>query len=116
VDSISAEAMDVLMRHAFPGNVRELENIIQRAVVMSRESTITTKDLPPDIGATAERSAVSADDLFHVGDLHRKLEQLEKMLIEQALEESGNNQVKAADLLHISERTLRYKLSKLRDI
>ncbi len=114
VDGISAEAMDALMRHSFPGNVRELENIIQRAVVMSRGQTITTRDLPPDIGATTERGTTAPDSLFALGNLNEKLEQLEKILIEQALEATVGNQVKAAELLGISERTLRYKLSKIR--
>jgi DNA-binding NtrC family response regulator len=114
VEGISAEAMDALMRHSFPGNVRELENIIQRAVVMSRGQTITTRDLPPDIGATTERGTTAPDSLFALGNLNEKLEQLEKILIEQALEATVGNQVKAAELLGISERTLRYKLSKIR--
>ncbi|MDT8323220.1 MAG: sigma-54 dependent transcriptional regulator [Bacteroidota bacterium] len=115
VDRISAEAMDALMRHAFPGNVRELENIIQRAVVMSREDSITTRDLPPDIGATTERRTPDQEGLFALGKLNEKLEQLEKSLIAKALEETQGNQVKAAELLGISERTLRYKLSKIRE-
>jgi two-component system NtrC family response regulator len=114
IDGISAEVMDALMWHAFPGNVRELENIIQRAVVMSRGQTITTRDLPPDIGAASEREAPAPESLFTLGNLNEKLEQLEKVLIEKALEETEGKQVKAAELLGISERTLRYKLSKMR--
>ncbi|PLX30301.1 MAG: two-component system response regulator [Ignavibacteria bacterium] len=115
VRSVSAEAMDMLMRHSFPGNVRELENIIQRAVVLSRGDTITTKDLPPAIGKLqAETHTGPHSDLLSVGDLNERIEMLERALIEKALEESGGNQVKAAELLHISERTLRYKLSKMK--
>jgi DNA-binding NtrC family response regulator len=115
VTSISAEAMDLLMRHPFPGNVRELENIVQRAVVLTRGDTITTRDLPPTPGTlNGEQPNANAGDLLSVGDLNVRIEQLEKTLIEKALKETDGNQVKAAELLNISERTLRYKLSKLR--
>ncbi|MBN1448420.1 MAG: sigma-54-dependent Fis family transcriptional regulator [Bacteroidetes bacterium] len=115
VQTISSEAMDLLMRHSFPGNVRELENIVQRAVVLTRDDAITTRDLPPGIGQEQRQSEErNAGKLFEIGDLNSKTEQLEKMLIEKALEETGGNQVRAADLLNISERTLRYKLSKFR--
>jgi two-component system NtrC family response regulator len=114
VESISAEAMDALVRHGYPGNVRELENIIQRAVVMARDKTLTTRDLSPDVGAQTERGLQGMQELQTVGDLNKKVEQLEKSLIDQALVDSDGNQVKAAELLNISERTLRYKLSKYR--
>ena len=114
VTELSAEAMDALMRHPFPGNVRELENIIQRAVVMARDSMLTTRDLPPNLDHRKEKEPSGNDELFTLGDLNSRVETLERMLIERALEESGGNQVKAAETLCISERTLRYKLSKLR--
>ena len=115
IEGISAEAMDLLMRYSFPGNVRELENIVQRAVVLTREETITTRDLPPGLGEEQRVHAhAGASDLFELGDLNSKTEQLEKILIDRALEETAGNQVRAADLLRISERTLRYKLSKFR--
>ncbi|MCB2205405.1 sigma-54 dependent transcriptional regulator [bacterium] len=114
VDSISSEAMDTLMRYDFPGNVRELENIIQRAVVMSRDTTLTTRDLPPGMQGVGTVAAASQDELLTLGNLNEKVEALEQRLIEQALEESGGNQVRAAELLGISERTLRYKLSKIK--
>ncbi len=114
VHSISHEAMDALTRYAFPGNVRELENIIQRAVVLTRDDAITMRDLPANITAPMHARSEAPHELFELGDLNKRVESLEQILIRKALEKSGGNQVKAAELLGISERTLRYKLAKHR--
>ncbi|MBE0644695.1 MAG: sigma-54-dependent Fis family transcriptional regulator [Bacteroidetes bacterium] len=114
VRSLSHEAMDALMRYDFPGNVRELENIMQRAVVLTRDDTITTRDLPPNITAAVAAPLAGAPELLELGDLTERVESLERILIDKALEKSGGNQVRAAEILGISERTLRYKLAKLR--
>ena len=114
VASISKEAMDALMRYEFPGNVRELENIIHRAVLLTREDAITTRDLPTGVLSPSVSEPVAATDPLTVGDLNEQVESLEKKLITEALRQSQGNQVKAAELLRISERTLRYKLSKLK--
>jgi DNA-binding NtrC family response regulator len=103
------------MRYDFPGNVRELENIMQRAVVLTRGDTITRRDLPPTITQAATAPSPGSPDLVELGDLTERVESLERMLIEKALEKSNGNQVKAADILGISERTLRYKITKYRD-
>ena len=110
IRGISREAMNKLMQYDFPGNVRELENIIQRAVVMTRENMITLGDLHDTVKGGEE-----SDDLLPdagTGDLNQKVEQLEKTLIRNALDKTGGNQVKAAELLNLSERTLRYKITK----
>lgn len=116
IKSISKEAMNTLMKYDFPGNVRELENIIQRAVVLTRNNIISLNDLPNNITepSIAEYSDFSLEKL-EIGDMNIKVEMLEKALIEKALTQTGGNQVKAAELLNISERTLRYKLSKIKD-
>jgi len=99
--------MDTLLKYDYPGNVRELENIIERAVVIARDSVISVKDLPfqdisPDHFAGHKEGGVLKDEI----------ESLERTRIEQALDETGNNQTRAAELLGITERTLRYKLKK----
>lgn len=119
VQGMSREAMDLLLRHDYPGNVRELENIIQRAVVLTRDQIVTTADLPPTLqaGTQSAESAegrISGQSIFELGDLTARVESLERILIDKALEQSGGNQVKAAALLNISERTLRYKLARMR--
>lgn len=116
IKSISKEALNSLMKYDFPGNVRELENIIQRAVVLTRNNIISLVDLPNSITEPTyfEFSNFSIEKL-ELGDLNRKVEDLEIALINKALQKTAGNQVKAAELLNISDRTLRYKLSKLKE-
>ncbi|MFC1728927.1 sigma-54-dependent transcriptional regulator [candidate division KSB1 bacterium] len=107
IDGFTRESFDALMKHDFPGNVRELENMIERAVVLARDTKITLEDLPPNI--FARPSAVEADES---GSLDTQVEALEKHLIRTELSRAGGNQSKAARALRISERKLRYKLAK----
>ncbi len=110
IEGVSREAMDALIKYHFPGNVRELENIIQRAAVLARKSIITTKDLPSHVWAAAEQPTDVADGL--PSGLNDAVEQLERKMIGSALAEASGNQSRAAELLGINERTLRYKMSK----
>ena len=114
IEGISREAMDLLLRYDYPGNIRELENIIQRAVVLGRKNDITTQDLPPNVQHALHVAMASSDMGIESGDLGSAVDRLEKAMIEKALEETDGNQVRAAALLNISERTLRYKLSRIR--
>ncbi|MBW1965746.1 MAG: sigma-54-dependent Fis family transcriptional regulator, partial [Deltaproteobacteria bacterium] len=108
IQGISSEARDLLLRYDYPGNVRELENIIERAVVIARVPVITSRDLPFSRGSIHP----------HMGEvktwrsLKESVENLEYKMIQRALEETVNHQTKAANLLGISERMLRYKLKK----
>jgi Nif-specific regulatory protein len=111
IEGVSKEAMDVLMKHDYPGNVRELENAIERAVVMARGTLITAEDLPVHIRSTRSESESSYSNI-EGRSLPEMVENLERHLIADALEESDGNQSKAAELLGISERNLRYKLKK----
>jgi two-component system NtrC family response regulator len=106
--SLSAEAHDLLLKYDYPGNVRELENIIERAVVISRGETITRRDLPfhQEEERQPERSQCAA------GTMRSAVEELEREMIEKALKEAGSHQTRAAEQLGISERVLRYKLKK----
>ena len=106
---ISKEAADVLMKYNYPGNVRELENIIERAVVLTRGTVITLNDLPINIKGFKEEKMLTA---ISAGTLTEQVEALEKKLIYDALLESGGNQTKAGKLLGLTERNLRYKLKK----
>jgi two-component system NtrC family response regulator len=106
---ISKEAADVLMKYNYPGNVRELENIIERAVVLTRGKVITLNDLPMNIKGFKEEKTLAA---LGKGTLTEQVEALEKQLIFDALQESGGNQTKAGKLLGLTERNLRYKLKK----
>jgi two-component system NtrC family response regulator len=110
VTGISAEARDLLMRYSYPGNVRELENIIERAVVLSKRTTITAADLPIHLQTTKGDDAYSTQELK--GSLNETLDTMERGLILNALKQSGGVQTRAAERLGISERVLRYKLKK----
>jgi DNA-binding NtrC family response regulator len=108
IQEISPEARDLLLRYDYPGNVRELENIIERAVVITRGPVITSQDLP------FSRSSVHPhmSEVKTWRSLKESVEDLECKMIQRALEETANHQTKAASLLGISERMLRYKLKK----
>jgi two-component system NtrC family response regulator len=106
VRGLSKEAMDALMKYDYPGNVRELENIIEQAVVLSRGEIITTDDLPGTV-----RGLQSEQD-FSSGNLEERVAAYEQKLIREALNKAGGVQTKAAQLLGLSERNLRYKLNK----
>jgi DNA-binding NtrC family response regulator len=108
IEGVSREARDRLIRYEYPGNVRELENIIERAVVIARDSVITTRDLPFQECLDTEE----AEETIPAGSLHESLENLERQMIQDALETAQSNQSQAARLLGLSERMLRYKLKK----
>jgi len=107
IHSVSKEVMNILMKHDYPGNVRELENIIQRAVVLARTNLITTDDLAPHIGHLK-----SEEDEESEGSLVQNIETLEKRMIRDALKVAKGNQSEAARSLGITERNMRYKMKK----
>jgi DNA-binding NtrC family response regulator len=105
IRGLTHEARDVLLRYDYPGNVRELENLIERAVVLTRDDVIASSDLP-----------LTVQDREAEGDRETNLtvavEGLERRMIREALARSDGVQTHAAELLGISERALRYKLIK----
>jgi two-component system NtrC family response regulator len=107
----SKESLDILMKYNYPGNVRELENIVQRAVVLVRGDLITSNELP--INLRNLPSELLSPKSAHSINLGERVEELEKELIFETLQKTDGNQSKAALLLGISERNLRYKLEKL---
>ncbi|MGZ9125765.1 MAG: sigma 54-interacting transcriptional regulator, partial [Candidatus Binatia bacterium] len=99
------QARETLLRYDYPGNVRELENLIERAVVLTRDDLIDRSDLPLII----EESEALDDKEPH---LIAAVEGLERRMIKGALSRAGGVQTRAAELLGITERALRYKLRK----
>ncbi len=106
----SREAMEMLLSYHFPGNVRELENIVERAVILSEGELITSDDLP--ISVKNGQDGKPMPDSFQELTLPEAVALLEKRRIEKALEEANGVKLRAASLLGISERVLRYKIEK----
>ncbi|MFP4643827.1 MAG: helix-turn-helix domain-containing protein [Spirochaetales bacterium] len=100
------------MRYDYPGNIRELENAMERAVVLARGMWVTQADLPAEIADTLSGSAVR-QVRSDVGELDRRLAELECSLITNALAASGGNKSAAARQLGISERRLRSRIARL---
>ena len=110
IQGFSREARDALLRYDYPGNVRELENLVERATVLTRDDVVGIGEMP----LTIKEARPGAGDQTN---LSAAVEGMERRMIVEALEAAGGIQTKAADNLGISERALRYKLRKygLRD-
>jgi two-component system response regulator PilR (NtrC family) len=114
INGLTKPALQLLQDHDYPGNVRELENIIERAVTLS-DGRIGADAIPelkraPRIGASDAGRLPLPDDGI---DLDRVLTDYERELIERALDQSGGVRKRAANLLGVTFRSLRYRLSKL---
>ena len=132
--SVSAGVIGALEKHHWPGNVRELENVIRRALVMAKGNAILVTDLTPEIigggavpigashgpaaGATVGNAGEICSLATQIFKLARKEPRLkvipavERVLVMEALRETGNNQVQAAKLLGITRATLRKRIAK----
>ncbi len=108
VKRFSKEAIKLLWNHDFPGNVRELENLVERAVILAEGEEIT----PSELSGLVQTEALAEEDAFHRLPLPEAVELLEKTRIKKALEAAKGVKTRAAELLGISERVLRYKLEK----
>ncbi len=112
VSDVSKEARTLLLRYAYPGNVRELENLVERAVVLCRSEVITTGDLPFHL--REERSESLLEVPAGEKSLPEILEEVERARIVKALDQHHGVQTRAAESLGLSERMLRYKMKKYR--
>ena len=103
---ISGKAMDMLMRYEWPGNIRELENCMERAVILARGEIIAPADLPPIIQSLSREREIQGLNL----PSGISLQEVERTLILKTLEDTGGNRSRAAEILGINLRTLQNKL------
>jgi two-component system response regulator PilR (NtrC family) len=112
--AVAPEAMQALMAYHFPGNVRELENLIERAVILASGEYLGLDAFPSLVSLSPAASLNPAPFVPESGlDLERVVEDFERSIIISALERTGGNRTEAARLLGVSFRSLRYRLSKL---
>ncbi len=109
IRKISPQVIDLFMRYSWPGNIRELENVIQRAVILCKEDTLMPEVLPAtfkDLTKTQPRGSV--DSLVGLS-----IKEVEKELILRTLEQTNHNITRTAEILGITRRGLQYKLNEL---
>ena len=119
---MTPSALDVLCAYAWPGNVRQLRNVIERMLILSTADPIDVVDLPPELGSAVSGGGASGGDgggaprngadLFVLPAGGVKWENVEQALVEQAIERTNGNQSKAAKLLGLSRDQLRYRLQR----
>jgi len=106
------DALEYLSAYEWPGNVRQLQNVMERCVVLADKDTIGVDDLPPDIKDEEAQYKSAVDMLPERLDITQTLEKIEAALIRRALVKSDFVQTKAADMLGLSKSNLQYKLKK----
>lgn len=111
IKGFAPDARKALLDYHYPGNVRQLESAIERAVLLAEGELITLEDLPPEISEGEIRSPILADG-FKLPAQGINWEEVERSLILQAMERTDNNITKAAKLLGLTFRTLQYRLEK----
>ncbi|MCX7876843.1 MAG: sigma-54 dependent transcriptional regulator [Melioribacteraceae bacterium] len=111
IKGFTKEAIDFLIKYDYPGNIRELENIVERAVVLSRGEYTSVDDLPVTISNNTSNKLF---DPFNLDDKYEvKMKEFEKAIINEALTRTNGNKSAAARILGISERHLRSRLERL---
>jgi two-component system response regulator AtoC len=103
---VAPEVYEMLESYEFPGNVRELSHIIERAMLLAREGVITAGDLPPEVTRAWTAQGVSGGSMGSLADDWPTLQILERRYIDRVLSRTGGNKTRAADVLGIDRRTL----------
>jgi len=110
VRGIGAEVLDIFMSHTWPGNIRELRNVLERAAIMSEKDLVSRSSLPGEFGKVAAKSPGDLSTIrFPIGTT---VDAMERELILQTLQATGNNKTRAAELLGVSLKTLHNKLKE----
>ena len=119
IKGISPEVAKAFRQYDWPGNVRELRNVIERAMILEDEDVITIKYIPRSVAGGVQTDLGSPEDHarepFQLPPAGVSLDEVEMSLVRQAIERSGGNQTKAAEMLGISRDQLRYRLKKLEE-
>jgi DNA-binding NtrC family response regulator len=109
--NFTPEAKHLMSDYSYPGNVRQLESAIERAILLCENDTITLDDLPPEM-THGTRATAASNDLFKLPPEGVNFEDVERSLIMQAMDRTDNNITKSARLLGLTFRTLQYRLEK----
>ncbi|MEK6555865.1 MAG: sigma-54 dependent transcriptional regulator, partial [Bdellovibrionota bacterium] len=115
INTISAEAMALMTKYEYPGNVRELENMIERTVALESGATILPESLPPFVNTPTGRKMASSHEIQITDDgieLDKVIGHIEKELLIKAIHAAGGVKKRAAKLLGITFRSMRYRFEK----
>ena len=112
VSGISPQAERLIVGYHWPGNIRELKNVIERAIILGNEETLAVDHLPPEITSRIATAATTALVTFKLPPEGVDIEEVEKELIRQALENNDWNQSKAAKKLNLGVDAFRYRMKK----
>jgi DNA-binding NtrC family response regulator len=112
--SLSPEVVDFFTAYPWPGNIRELENLIERLTILTPHETVMLRDLPTGMRSTDQTATLKEDVLSGSRPLSDAVDEFERELIVKALQRTGFNQTKAASLLGTSRRILKYRIEKLK--
>jgi two-component system, NtrC family, response regulator AtoC len=112
--SLSPEVVDFFTTYPWPGNIRELENLIERLTILTPHETVMLRDLPVGMRSTDQTATLKEDVLSGSRPLSDAVDEFERELIVKALQRTGFNQTKAASLLGTSRRILKYRIEKLK--
>ncbi len=109
VEGFAPRALDYLLSHGWPGNIRELENAVERAVVLAKGPFVEVTDLPPTLTRREQPLVELRQEAL---PLKKALEEPERLIIQRALELNGWNRQKTADMLEVNRTTLFHKMKK----
>ena len=112
--TLSPEVVDFFTSYYWPGNIRELENLLERLTILTPHEMIMLRDLPVGMRSTDQTATLKEDVLSGSRPLSEAVDEFERELIVKALQRTGFNQTKAAALLGTSRRILKYRIEKLK--
>lgn len=113
IRGLEKDVVRIFKSYPWPGNVRELRNVIERSIILEDGDMITTRYLPPTLSRSPSVAGETSTELFALPRSGISLDELEKSLVRQALDQCSGNQTRAASMLGISRDQLRYRMKKI---